>query len=81
MVLSDVLPDERKKILQKLHKNLPIHLLSRLKALMADAGVWKDQYNEELCRVYDGCQTCKMYKKTPARPVVSMQWQVDSMKK
>eukprot|EP00795_Rhopilema_esculentum_P002321 gene2321-biopygen11363 len=72
VVLSDVMPEERKKILQKLHKQFAHPSMPRLKALMADAGVWKDQYNEELCEIYDGCQTCKMYKKTPARPVVSM---------
>ena len=44
----------------------------RLKALMQDAGVWKDEYQEELDSINNTCQTCKLYTKTPARPVVSM---------
>ena len=44
----------------------------RLKALMEDAGVWKDEYQEELNSINNTSQTYKLYAKTPARPVVSM---------
>ena len=44
----------------------------RLKALIQDAGVWKDGYQEELDSTRNTCQKCKLYAKTPARPVVSM---------
>ena len=44
----------------------------RLKALVQDAGVWKDEHQEELDSINNTCQTCKLHAKTPARPVVSM---------
>ncbi len=67
VVLSDLIPEERKSILQKLHKQFAHPSLPRLKALMDDAGVWKDQYNEELSEIYDSCQICKMYKKNTSK--------------
>ena len=39
---------------------------------MADAGVWKDEFQGELNEIYRSCNTCKLYGKTPARPLVSM---------
>ena len=39
---------------------------------MVDAGVWRDEFQEELNEIYSSCNTCKLYGKTPARPVVSM---------
>ena len=39
---------------------------------MQGAGVWKDEYQEELDSINNICHTCKLYAKTLARPVVSM---------
>ena len=39
---------------------------------MQDEGVSNDEYQEELGSIHNACQTCKLYTKTPARPVISM---------
>lgn len=45
---------------------------NRLINLLTDAGVWKDNYTEDLTEIQDTCTLCKNYKKTPLRPVVVM---------
>lgn len=70
VVLSELQPPERKKALLKLHKQCAHPSMPRLKALLED--VWNDHYQEDLSHIYDGCQTCRMYAKTTAKPVVSM---------
>lgn len=71
-VLSELQQPERKKAILKLHRQFAHPSMPRLKALMVDAGVWKDEYQEELNEIYSSCNTCKLYGKTPARPVVGM---------
>jgi transposase InsO family protein len=39
---------------------------------MKKAGVWKSSFDELFGKMYDNCQICKQFKKTPARPVVAM---------
>ena len=72
IVLSDLKPADRKKAILKLHKQFAHPSLTRLRALMKDAEVWKDDYQTDLDELYDSCMTCKLYSKTPPRPVVSM---------
>ena len=78
--LSELPSEERGKAILKLHRQFAHPPMIRLKALMQDAGVWKDEYQEKLDS--NMCQTCKLYAKTTARPVVSMPfWSAGSMKK
>ena len=69
--LSELPSQERGKTIFKLYRQFAHPLMIRLKALMQDAGVCNDEYQEELDSIHNTCQTCKLYAKTPARPVVS----------
>ena len=71
-VLSELQQPERKNAILKLHEQFAYPSIPRLKALMADAGAWKDVFQEELNEIYRSCNTCKLYGMTPARSVVSM---------
>ena len=44
----------------------------KLKALLKDAGAWHDKLQDCLTNVQNKCELCKMYKRTPSRPVVSL---------
>ena len=46
--LSELPSEERGKAILKLHRQFAHPPMIRLKALMQDAGVWKDEYQEEL---------------------------------
>ena len=46
--------------------------MKRLIAVLKDAGVWKDEYEETLAEIGEKCELCKVYAKTPSRPVVGM---------
>ena len=70
--LSELPSEERGEAILKLHRQFVHPPMIRLKALMQDAGVWKDEYQEELDSISSMCQTCKLYTKTRARPVVGM---------
>ena len=65
------LSEERGKAILKLRRQFVHPPMIRLKALMQDAGVWKGEYQEELDSISNACQTCKLYAKTPARPLAS----------
>ena len=71
---SELPSGERGKaiLILKLHRQFAQPPMIRPKALMEDAGVWKDEYQEELDSIHSTCQICKLYANTPARPVVSM---------
>ena len=64
--------EDRIKTLNKLHRQFAHPHESKLRALLQDAGAWKDSFQETLSRVYEQCNLCKQYKTTPPRPVVSM---------
>lgn len=59
------------KTLVKLHRQFTHPPEEKLKSLLKDAGVWKEELQECLTKVYENCELCKMYKKTPPRPAVS----------
>ena len=59
MKLSELPSEERSKAILKLRRPM-----IRLKALMQDAGVWKDEYQEELDSINNTCRTYKLYAKT-----------------
>ena len=59
-------------IIEKLHKQFAHPSAKRLKSLLKDAGGYTEEHLECVDRVTDNCNVCKRYKKTPARPVVSL---------
>lgn len=65
-------PMEKRRVIDKLHKQFAHPTSHRLKALLRDAGVEDDEYYRHIEEVADDCQVCKQYKKTPARPVVGL---------
>ena len=72
-VILDVLNrKDRYKTLLKLHRQFAHPPMKRLIALLKDAGVWKDEYEETLAEIGEKCELCKVYAKTPSRPVIGM---------
>lgn len=63
---------DRYKTLNKLHRQFAHPPSKKLKALLQDAGQWKEDYQELLEDIGEKCNLCKRYMKTPARPAVSL---------
>ena len=70
--LGEVSHEERYKALRKLHRQFTHPPQKKLVALMKDAGAWKDEFLDDLDDIYAKCELCKVYKKTPSRPVVAL---------
>jgi hypothetical protein len=43
-----------------------------LASLLKDAGIWKAEYEADLDQIVNRCEICKLYAKTPSRPVIGM---------
>ena len=72
-VKLDELDDkDRLKVLLKLHRQFTHPPEKKLIALLKDARVWHDDYRVQLSEIYDKCELCKVYKKTPSRPAVAL---------
>ena len=63
---------ERYKALTKLHKQFVHPSKKRFVSLMKDADVWREEFKDDIDKLYEECQTCRQFAKTPARPVVSL---------
>ena len=63
---------DMKEIIEKLHKQFAHPSAKRLKSLLKDAGDYSQEQLDYVDTVTDSCAVCKRYKKTPARPVVSL---------
>ena len=72
---------DRVKTLLKLHRQFAHPPKNRLIALLKDADVWKEEYGEIIEQINEECELCKIYAKTPSRPVVGMPVASKSMKK
>lgn len=70
--LDELKPSEQHKVLLKLHRQFAHPPEGKLIALMKDAGIWEEQYETVLKTIYEECQLCKMYGRTPPRPVVAL---------
>ena len=62
----------KREVLSKLHRQFAHPTTDKLKALMKDAGAWNDGLYNLLLEVYEMCKVCKIHKKTPSRPIVSL---------
>ena len=58
--------------LMKLHQQFAHPAEKKLVALLKDAGIWKDEYATQLGSIYQKCELCKLYARTPPRPVVAL---------
>ena len=63
---------DRIKTLVKLHRQFAHPPKNRLMALLKDADVWKEEYEEIIEQINEKCDLCKVYAKTPSRPVVGL---------
>jgi len=63
---------EKHKTLLKLHRQFAYPPKKRLAALLKDAGIWKAEYEADLDQIENRCELCKVYAKTPIRPVIGM---------
>ena len=64
--------EDKKRIVQKLHRQFAHPSARNLKALMKDADAVDSEMNEIIEQISDNCNVCKWFKRTPACPVVCM---------
>ena len=70
--LEEMGRQDKVKTLLKLHRQFAHPRPRKLKSLLQDADIWRDDYQELLEEIDRKCELCKRYSKTPARPVVGM---------
>ena len=70
--LQELNKQDRYKTLLKLHRQFGHPPKKKLIALLKDAGVWQEHYEETLSQIEEKCELCKIYAKTPSRPIVGM---------
>ena len=63
---------ELHKSFKKLHRQFAHPSEKKLKELLKDAEVWKDEYTDVFHDVCSKCDVCKRYATTPPRPVVAI---------
>ena len=64
--------EDMKKVVTKLHKQFAHPSSNRLKCLLKDAGVLTKDRSKMIDELSANCTICAKFKKTPARPVVSL---------
>ena len=72
VTLQEMTSEKRKSTLLKLHRQFAHPPKQRMVALLKDAAVWEEKYDDELSEIGQNCEICKVYAKTPPRPVVAM---------
>jgi hypothetical protein len=65
-------PNQKYKILVKLHRQFAHPAKDRFITLLKDAKVWDAGLTDILNTIYEKCEICKLYMRTPSRPVVAM---------
>ena len=63
---------DRYKTLVKLHRQFAHPPPKKLKSLLQNAGLWRNEYVDLLEEINKSCDLCKRYAKTPPRPVVGL---------
>ncbi|KAG1681910.1 Retrovirus-related Pol polyprotein from transposon RE2 [Nymphon striatum] len=71
-LISTQMTKDKTEVIEKLHKQFAHPSAKRLKTLLKDAGGYTEEHLNCVDHVTEGCDVCKRYKKTPARPVVSL---------
>ena len=72
LAVGDKHPDEKKKVIQKLHRQFAHPSATSLKALLKSADVLDKESEEKITEITENCTICKRYKKTPSRPAVCL---------
>ena len=70
--LEEMDSKDRYKTLVKLHRQFALPPLKKLKSLLQNAGLWRNEYVDLLEEINKSCDLCKRYAKTPPRPVVGL---------
>ena len=70
--IEDKSYEDKRRIVQKLHRQFAHPSARNLKALMKNVDAVDNEVNEIIEQISDNCNICKRFKKTPARPVVCM---------
>ena len=70
--LEEMDSKDRYKTLAKLHRQFAHPPLKKLKLLLQNAGLWRNEYVDLLEEINKSCDLCKRYAKTPPRPVVGL---------
>ncbi|ESO93006.1 hypothetical protein LOTGIDRAFT_162030 [Lottia gigantea] len=60
------------KIIEKLHKQFAHPSSDRLKSLLKDSGMYDIDYQKCIDELSQTCNICKLYKRSPPRPVVCL---------
>jgi hypothetical protein len=69
--LSSCTVKKRKEMIVKLHRQFSHPSKEKFTRLLKDAGAWNENLETTLTEVYEQCQTCKMFAKTPPKPASS----------
>ena len=70
--LEEMDSKDRYETLVKLHRQFAHPPLKKLKSLLQNAGLWRNEYADLLEEINKSCDLCKRYAKTPPRPVVGL---------
>ena len=63
---------ERYQTLLKLHRQFAHPSEKKLISLLKNAGSWQDNFLEDIKLIHQRCKICKVYARTPPRPVVGL---------
>jgi transposase InsO family protein len=70
--LKHISNSDREKVLLKLHRQFAHPSEKRLIALLEDANIWDENYRGVIDKIQQNCEICKVYARTPSRPVVAL---------
>ena len=79
--LEEMGRQDKVKTLLKLHRQFAHPRPRKLKSLLQDADIWRDDYQDLLEEIDRKCELCKRYSKTPARQWLACLWQLNLTRK
>jgi len=68
--ISSMQEEDKEKMLEKIHKQFAHPTRKKVVALLHDVDCWDDSFKHLLDGIYQRCETCLKFSKTPSRPVV-----------
>jgi hypothetical protein len=70
--LTSLRGTELDKALTRLHRQFAHPSNEKLRKLIVEAGQWMDECTSSLQNIEQNCEVCKIFRRTPSRPVVSL---------
>ena len=70
--IEELSSSDKFKTLVTLHRQFAHPPEGRFIALLRDAKAWNSDFQGIVTKIYEQCEVCKLYKRTPPRPVVAM---------